>query len=121
MFSHRIRLMIAATLITTACASEERPDSPPHADNESTDVVIYTGGTIYTGVDDTPTAEAVAVANGVILAVGSRDMAARLFGDNQRGIGVFYRLIALFGAIAVLTLGVVLLYGALTAPTRAFV
>ena len=74
MFSHRIRLMIAATLITTACASEERPDSPPHADNESTDVVIYTGGTIYTGVDDTPTAEAVAVANGVILAVGSRDM-----------------------------------------------
>lgn len=64
---------------------------------------------------------AITVSALAILAVSSRDLAAKLFGDNQRGIGTFYRVIALVGAIAVLTLGLVLLYGALTAPSRAFV
>lgn len=74
MFSHRIRLIMAATLMTAACASEDRPEKTPVTDTEQADVVIYTGGTIYTGVDETPMAEAVAVANGVILAVGSREI-----------------------------------------------
>ncbi len=74
MLPRRTLLMLAATMLAAACASEDSATQKPVAATEQSDVVIYTGGTIYTGVDESPMAEAVAVANGVILAVGSRDI-----------------------------------------------
>jgi len=57
-------------LALAACAGEEEKaeTSTPPADP----ITIFTGGVIYTGLDGAPTAEAVAVADGVILGVGTR-------------------------------------------------
>lgn len=59
-------------LLLAACAPEavdETAETPPVAP-----VTIFTGGPIYTGVDSAPTAEAVAISDGVIAAVGSRSL-----------------------------------------------
>ncbi|MEZ5894144.1 MAG: amidohydrolase [Parvularculaceae bacterium] len=45
-------------------------------------VTIFTGGPIYTGLDSAPTAEAVAIADGVIVAVGSRGLVEAGAGDD---------------------------------------
>ena len=47
-------------------------------------VMIYTGGPIYTALDAAPTVDAVAVADGVILATGSRALVTEAAGDNAR-------------------------------------
>ena len=63
---------------------------------------------------------AITVAALATLAVGSRDVAARLLASRARALGVFYRVVALIGALIVLILGVSLLHAALTAPARPF-
>jgi predicted amidohydrolase YtcJ len=75
-----LRLPAAAlfALATAACSGEEAPagaasDAP---------VTIFTGGVIYTGLDNAPTAEAVAVADGIILGVGTRALIEDSAGDN---------------------------------------
>ena len=45
-------------------------------------VTIFRGGPIYTGLEEAPIAEAVAVADGIILAVGSADLVAAGAGDD---------------------------------------
>jgi len=59
-----------ALSVCSACAQEERADT------------IYTGGTILTINDSQPTAEAVAVRNGRILAVGTAESIAAYQGDS---------------------------------------
>ncbi len=66
----------AATLL--GCAPQE-PEAPP-----TQRVTVFTGGPIYTGVDEAPSAQAVAVAKGAILAVGSRELVIAGAGDNPQ-------------------------------------
>lgn len=70
----------------TACSPQQKaPDTESGGGgNEAPDniVAIYTNGVIYTAVDNAPTAEAVAVSNGVILAVGSRDLVMAGAGES---------------------------------------
>ncbi|WDI30220.1 amidohydrolase [Hyphococcus flavus] len=70
---------LAAVLFLTACAKVDDAGSQ-QAPVEN--VTVYTGGPIYTGVDEAPRAEAVAVSGGVILAVGTRDLVIEGAGDN---------------------------------------
>ncbi len=55
--------------LAAACAPEGVDDGKTAADPA---VTLYAGGLIYTGVEEAPTAEAVAVIDGVIAAVGTR-------------------------------------------------
>lgn len=64
---------------------------------------------------------AITVASLAGLAVTGRDLAGRLFTRNNRLLTGFYRTVAIAGSLAVLTLGLLLLHGALTAPGRVFV
>lgn len=77
--------VVAATcaLIVGACADKGADRAAVEAD---AGITIFTGGTIYTGLDDAPTAEAVAVREGVILAVGSRALIVESAGENFRVI-----------------------------------
>ncbi|WP_411818939.1 amidohydrolase [Hyphococcus formosus] len=80
MQSHLFRAL-CATLVTyslSACDAEKRSD---HVIDDSK-ITIFTGGTIYTGVDNAPTAEAVAISNGQILAVGTHDIIIESAGSN---------------------------------------
>jgi predicted amidohydrolase YtcJ len=52
------------------------------ADDAIGPVTIFSGGTIYTGLEDTPTVEAVAVADGAVLAVGARALIAETTGAD---------------------------------------
>ncbi len=63
---------------------------------------------------------AITVAALAMLAVGSRDIAARALAGNSRYVGILYRAVALLGALTVFTLGAVLLHAALTAPAKPF-
>lgn len=65
-------------LLTAACGQEQAPPQTPAGDT----VTIYTGGAIYTGVDASPKTEAVAVSEGEILAVGTRDIVEESAGDD---------------------------------------
>ena len=61
------------SLLTFCLAAACGADAPRNAAGEDVVLTIYTGGVIYTGVDDAPTAEAVAVLeNGGVTAVGAR-------------------------------------------------
>ncbi|WP_375206801.1 amidohydrolase [Hyphococcus sp.] len=59
-----------SALLFTSCA---RDGSAPLTKAPS-QVTIFTGGPVYTGVNGAEPVEAVAIANGVILAVGSREL-----------------------------------------------
>ncbi len=71
----------AALLLTLALAACSGENAPADVVSE-TPVTIFTGGMIYTGLDEAPTAEAVAVADGVILGVGTRALIEDSAGDN---------------------------------------
>ncbi len=71
----------AALLFALALAACSGEDAPIDAANDA-QVTIFTGGVIYTGLDDAPTAEAVAVAGGIILGVGTRALIEDSAGDN---------------------------------------
>ena len=57
-----------------ACGSETPPEPTEKSTNPGAPVTIYAGGVIYTGLDERPTVEAVAVSDGVISATGTRDI-----------------------------------------------
>ncbi|MEX6633206.1 amidohydrolase [Hyphococcus lacteus] len=57
-------------LLSTACSN----DAEPNSTTQQPAVTIFTGGPIYTGVENAPTVEAVAVSEGNILAVGTREI-----------------------------------------------
>ncbi len=73
---HSATLLFALAL--AACSGE---DAPADAASDAA-VTIFTGGMIYTGLDDAPTAEAVAVADGAIVGVGTRALIEDSAGDN---------------------------------------
>ncbi len=81
---HRHSLSIfCISLALTACGGDPQPKETTTAtDANDAPVTIYTGGTIYTGVDDAPKAEAVAVSDGVILGVGTRAIVEESAGAN---------------------------------------
>jgi len=76
----RAILPALALFLLSACGGKE----PPATVEAAPEVVIFTGGIVYTGLDSAPTAEAVAVADGEILAVGSRSLVETSAGDNAR-------------------------------------
>jgi hypothetical protein len=74
----RLSAAIAVTALVFACAKTENAADEPSLEA----VKVFTGGPIYTGVENAPNAEAVAVANGEILAVGTRDLVIEGAGAN---------------------------------------
>ncbi len=75
----KLRLPAALfALALAACSGGNKADGAA----SDAPVTIFTGGVIYTGLDDAPTAEAVAVADGVILGVGTRALTEQSAGDN---------------------------------------
>ena len=76
-FVAHIAVAASAILVMSACSPKQDAGNPA-----ASPVTIFTGGQIYTGVDDAPTAEAVAVADGVIVAVGARELVEAGAGDN---------------------------------------
>ena len=75
---------LALSLAAAALVSCEAPDQKgaQNAPTPAVSVTIFRGGPIYTGLEEAPIAEAVAVADGIILAVGSADLVAAGAGDD---------------------------------------
>ena len=75
----RIFTLISAlcALFVVGCAREEAPLT-----DATLIVTVFTGGQIYTGVDGAGPAEAVAISQGAILAVGSHELVIAGAGDN---------------------------------------
>ncbi|MFC2950355.1 amidohydrolase [Marinicaulis aureus] len=75
----RIFTLISAlcALFVVGCAREEAPLTAA-----TPIVTVFTGGQVYTGVDDAAPAEAVAISQGAILAVGSHELVIAGAGDN---------------------------------------
>jgi predicted amidohydrolase YtcJ len=74
-------LFVAGVLLLTACTSNEKPGAHP-----GTADAIYFGGDIVTVNDSMPTAEAIAIKDGKIIAVGSRADVEKEKGDSTRMI-----------------------------------
>lgn len=74
------RVFCAVTVGFTLLACSNNADKI--TETASPEIVVFTGGAIYTGVEAAPLAEAVAVADGEILAVGTRDIVIAGAGDN---------------------------------------
>lgn len=74
-------LFLGGFLLAAACGdNSSAPQEVEHPERHAT--YIYTGGPIYTGVDDAPMAEAVAVVGDGIAAVGSAALIRETAGDN---------------------------------------
>lgn len=74
-FAIKLALFAMALPALAGCGRETGRDASPGAEaaaEPASAIVIFTGGPIYTGLDGAEPAEAVAVAHGEILAVGSR-------------------------------------------------
>lgn len=77
---------VAVCALASACGqSTTTPADTADADApDSAAVSIYTGGPIYTALDETPTVEAVAVADGKILATGDLAIITEAAGDGAK-------------------------------------
>lgn len=71
-----IHAILLCLVFITACSKE------PTTEDTTSSITIYRNGTIYTGLENAPKAEAVAVSDGVILAVGSADLVTEAAGAN---------------------------------------
>jgi len=80
MLRNRFHFLAIFSLALAACADDK--NGTEEAISADAPATIYTGGTIYTGVDAAPTAEAVAVIDGEIAAVGTRDIVLESAGDD---------------------------------------
>jgi predicted amidohydrolase YtcJ len=69
--------VICAAALAAACSTLGLSPKPSAIAPADADVTIFTGGVIYTGLEDMPTVEAVAVSDGVVLAIGGRDLIKR--------------------------------------------
>ncbi|MEL7490016.1 MAG: amidohydrolase [Pseudomonadota bacterium] len=74
-----------ASFALAACGAEAPAPAEKEPDQPFADMVIH-GGTIYTGADDQPTAEAVSVVNGAISGVGAYAGLKEAIGENTRVI-----------------------------------
>lgn len=68
-----------AGLALAACAKHQQTNA---ADGAGFADTVFSGGVIYTGVDDAPTVEAVAVKDGLIEAAGAKSALAGLIGPD---------------------------------------
>jgi len=81
-FGNALASLMLASLALAACA----PNGPGHDHTPApplgrADMIIY-GGPIYTGNDDDPRVDAVAVTHGAIVAVGNRDIILKSAGPS---------------------------------------
>ena len=74
--------VLAAAALSACAPDTEQQSATPSAIDNAAPVMIFTGGKIYTGLDTQPTAEAVAVGEGEILAVGDRAIIEDGAGEN---------------------------------------
>lgn len=81
-------LFSGAALFALAACDRATDTTQPGAQVDQEPVTIFTGGIVYTGVDGAATAEAVAVSNGVIVAVGSQDIVVDSAGDDATIIDI---------------------------------
>ncbi len=79
---HRIFAMLLAGFSAVACSQQSGESGATETSATGSEVTIFTGGPIYTGVEGAPTAEAVAVSDGEIIAVGTREIVIESAGDN---------------------------------------
>lgn len=77
----RSAVLSSAVLCLAACG-ESTINQSDGDETETGPVTIYTGGPIYTGLDDKPTVEAVAVSGKTILATGTRALIEDAAGDD---------------------------------------
>ena len=73
---------LAALLLAAAACGQNAPETQKPAESASPAVTLFTNGRIYTGVAAQPTAEAVAVADGKIVAVGTDEIMKQSAGDD---------------------------------------
>lgn len=82
------KIFAAAVFALAAACGPQTTPSPGAADanapHPAAAVSIYTGGPIYTALDETPTVEAVAVADGKILATGDLATVTAAAGDDAK-------------------------------------
>ena len=78
-FSQPQLLAVIAGLVLSACSSGENSETAAKSGKK---VTVYTGGPIYTGLQDAGPAEAVAVSDGAIVAVGTRALIEKSAGAN---------------------------------------
>lgn len=77
----RLAAAFAAALVFAACGKKSDAPSPNAAADAAADRV-FVGGPVYTGFEDRPTVEAVAVEDGRIVAAGARADIERLIGPE---------------------------------------
>lgn len=81
----RFAVLCLPSLFLAACGGPETGSEPAElAGAAAAEVTIYTGGPIYTALDARPMVEAVAVADGVILATGARALVEEAAGGEAR-------------------------------------
>lgn len=82
MLKTRLLAAVTGALLVASCNQSSTPegDSPAPAPS----VTIYTGGPIYTAADHMPTVEAVAIADGKIIATGVRALVEEEAGADAR-------------------------------------
>jgi predicted amidohydrolase YtcJ len=89
-------LLIALVFASTGCNRSDAPATeaapPPAPDRPSADLIV-SGGRIWTGDDENPWAEAIAIGGDRILAVGSSTEIAKLQGADTRVIDGAGRLV----------------------------
>lgn len=81
MIVRRFAAASLAALALAACSKQPAPASAPVGEEEFADTVFY-GGPIYTGVETSPTVEAVAVKDGGVEAAGARDAIEAMIGPE---------------------------------------
>lgn len=79
----RFLTLVASAAVLSACT----PSSPPPSEIDAADMIIF-GGPIYTGLDHSPKAEAIAVDEGKIVAVGAFADILTQHGDGAKQISL---------------------------------
>ena len=74
--------------IAAACGQPTSTAPDETAPDPLNTVTIYTGGPIYTALDETPTVEAVAVLGGEIIATGARALVEEAAGENAQVVNL---------------------------------
>lgn len=77
-----------AVAVLTACSPKQSPVAGPQADSGTFADIIYHGGPIITVADALPSAEAIAVGEGLILAVGSEATVMEMAGPDTKVVNL---------------------------------
>jgi predicted amidohydrolase YtcJ len=77
-----------AVAVLTACSPKQSPVADPQAGSGTFADIIYHGGPIITVADALPSAEAIAVGEGLILAVGSEATVMEMAGPDTKVVNL---------------------------------